>query len=255
MKILCIGDIIGRTGRNSLKHFLPDVIKNENIDFIIANGENAAGGFGLTKKVFAELKDLGINVITSGNHIWDKKEVLDFIDKEEALLRPANYPDKVPGRGYGIFKNNGKNIAVINLMGRVFMGIPLDCPFKKFDEIYEKIKDSVDYIIVDFHGDATSEKQAFGFYVDGRADLVYGTHSHVQTSDERFLEKGTGFITDLGLTGTLESVIGMEKEDAIHKFLTGMPVRYKVAKGKLAFQGLIFDTESKSLKRLKLIED
>ena len=254
MRILCIGDIIGRTGRNALKHFLPNVIKEERIDFIIANGENAAGGFGLTKKVFKELKNLGIDIITSGNHIWDKKEVTDFIDKEEALLRPANYP-KAPGRGYGIFKKNDKSIAVINLMGRVFMGIPLDCPFKKFDEIYEKIKDSVDFIIVDFHGDATSEKQAFGFYVDGRADLVFGTHSHVQTSDERFLPEGTGYITDLGLSGTLESVIGMEKEEAIYKFLTGMPVKYKVAKGKLAFQGLVFDTEKKSLKRLKLIEE
>ncbi len=254
MRILCIGDIIGRTGRNALKHFLPNVIKEEKIDFIVANGENAAGGFGLTKKVFKELKNLEIDVITSGNHIWDKKEVTEFIDKEETLLRPANYP-KAPGRGYGIFKKNDKSIAVINLMGRVFMGIPLDCPFKKFDEIYEKIKDSVDFIIVDFHGDATSEKQAFGFYVDGRADLVFGTHSHVQTSDERFLPEGTGYITDLGLSGTLESVIGMEKEEAIYKFLTGMPVKYKVAKGKLAFQGLVFDTEKKSLKRLKLIEE
>ncbi len=254
MKILCIGDIIGRTGRNALKHFLSEIIKEEEIDFVIANGENAAGGFGLTKKVFNELKSLDIDVITSGNHIWDKKEITEFIDKEETLLRPANYPNSVPGRGYGIFKKNEKSIGVINLMGRVFMGIPLDCPFKKFDEIYEKIKDSVDYIIVDFHGDATSEKQAFGFYVDGRVDLVVGTHSHVQTSDERFLPNGTGYITDLGLTGTLESVIGMEKEEAIHKFLTGMPVKYKVAKGKFAFQGLIFDTKEKTLKRLKLIE-
>jgi hypothetical protein len=255
MRILCIGDIIGRTGRNALKHFLPEVVKSEKIDFIAANGENAAGGFGLTKKVFNELKNLGIDVITSGNHIWDKKEITEFIDKEDSILRPANYPNQVPGRGYAVFKKNGKNIGVINLMGRVFMGIPLDCPFKKFDEIYEKIKDSVDFIIVDFHGEATSEKQAFGFYVDGRANLVYGTHSHVQTSDERFLEKGTGFITDLGLTGTLDSVIGMGKEEAIYKFLTGMPVKYQVAKGKFVFQGLIFDTELKSLRRLKLIEE
>ncbi len=254
MKILCIGDIIGRTGRNALKHFLPSFIKDESIDFIIGNGENAAGGFGLTKKVFNELKNLGIDVITSGNHIWDKKEVLEFIE-EDNLLRPANYPEGVPGKGYGIYKKSGKTIGVVNLMGRVFMGIPLDCPFRKFDEIYEKIKDNVDYLIVDFHGDATSEKQAFGFYVDGRADLVFGTHSHVQTSDERFLPKGTGYITDLGLTGTLESVIGMEKEDAINKFLTGMPAKYKVAKGKLVFQGLVLDTEKKSLKRIKLIEE
>ncbi len=255
MRFLLIGDVIGRTGRAALKHFLPALISEENIDFVVANGENAAGGFGITKKVFNELIFLNIDVITSGNHIWDKKEVLEFIDSEHRLLRPANYPPGTPGNGYGIYEKNGKKVAVINLMGRVFMGIPLDCPFRKFDEIYEEIKDKTDYIIVDFHAETTSEKTAFGFYVDGRATVVFGTHSHVQTSDEIFLPNGTAYITDVGLTGALYSVIGMKIEEPIEKFLTGMPKKYEVATGDLLFQGLIVDTEKKQLKRLRLVEE
>jgi len=164
MRFLLIGDVIGRTGRNALRCFLPPLIKEKSIDFVIANGENAAGGFGITKKIFNELLSLGINVITSGNHIWDKKEVFEFIDKEEKILRPANYPPGTPGRGYGIYIKKEKKIAVINLMGRALMGIPLDCPFRKFDEIYGSIKEEVDMIIVDFHAETTSEKTAFGYY-------------------------------------------------------------------------------------------
>jgi metallophosphoesterase (TIGR00282 family) len=256
MRFLCIGDIIGRTGRNALKTFLPEVLKKEKIDFIVANGENAAGGFGLTKKVYDELVSLGIDVITSGNHIFDKKEVLEFIDSEEKLLRPANYPPEVPGRGYGIYKKDDKKICVINLMGRALMGIPLDCPFRKFDEIYEKVKNSVDFIIVDFHGEATSEKNAFGFYVDGRADIVFGTHSHVATADEIILPNGTAYITDVGLTGAKYSVIGMDIEEPIRKFLTGMPVRYQVAKGDLMFQGFFVEIneKGKKIKRIKITQ-
>ncbi len=254
MKVLCIGDIIGRTGRNAVRHFLPEVIKKYNVEVVIANGENAASGAGITKKVYNQLIDMGIDVLTSGNHIWDKKEVLEFIDKVPNLLKPANYPPSTPGKGYITFEKNDKKITVINLMGRVFIGIPLDCPFRKFDEIYEQVKDDSDHIIVDFHGEATSEKQAFGFYVDGRADIVFGTHSHVQTSDERFLEKGTAFITDVGLSGTLDSVIGVRKDEVIQKFLTGMPARYEVAKGDLAFQALFVDIENKKIERIKLIE-
>ncbi len=256
MKFLCIGDVIGRTGRNALKHFLPEVIKKEEIDFIILNGENAAGGFGITKKVYDELIKLGIDVITSGNHIFDKKEVLQFIDKEDRLLRPANYPEGVPGRGYGIFKKTGKNIVVINLMGRALMGIPLDCPFRKFDEIYEKISEVADFIIVDFHAEATSEKNAFGFYVDGRADIVFGTHSHVATADEMLLPKGTAYITDVGLTGPKYSVIGMKIEEPLKKFLTGMPVKYEVAKGPMIFQALLVEKDENRtfVKRIKISE-
>ena len=257
MRFLCIGDVIGRTGRNALKHFLPEVKEKYKPDFIVLNGENAAGGFGLTKKVYDELLSLGIDVITSGNHIFDKKEITQFIDQEEKLLRPANYPPQALGRGYCIYEKNGKKIAVINLMGRVFMGVPLDCPFRKFDEIYEKIKDEVDYIIVDFHAEATSEKTAFGYYVDGRADIVFGTHSHVATADEMILPKGTAYITDVGLTGPKYSVIGMKIEEPIQKFITGMPVKYDVAKGPLLFQALfVKKTEEKTeIIRLKLEEE
>ncbi|WP_029521844.1 TIGR00282 family metallophosphoesterase [Persephonella sp. KM09-Lau-8] len=257
MKFLCIGDVIGRTGRNALKRFLPEVKEKHQPDFIVLNGENAAGGFGLTKKVYDELLSMGIDVITSGNHIFDKKEITQFIDQEEKLLRPANYPPQALGRGYGIYEKNGKKIAVINLMGRVFMGIPLDCPFRKFDEIYEKIKEEVDYIIVDFHAEATSEKTAFGYYVDGRADIVFGTHSHVATADDMILPKGTAYITDVGLTGPKYSVIGMKIEEPIQKFITGMPVKYDVAKGPLIFQAIfVKKTEEKTeIIRLKLEEE
>ncbi|WP_457639447.1 TIGR00282 family metallophosphoesterase [Persephonella sp.] len=257
MRFLCIGDVIGRTGRNALKRFLPEVKQQYKPDFIVLNGENAAGGFGITKKVFDELLSMEIDVITSGNHIYDKKEIVQFIDSEPRLLRPANYPPEALGRGYGIYEKNGKKVAVINLMGRAFMGIPLDCPFRKFDEIYEEVKNSVDYIVVDFHAEATSEKTAFGFYVDGRADVVFGTHSHVATADEMVLPKGTAYITDIGLTGPKYSVIGMKPEEPIKKFLTGMPVKYEVAKGAVLFQALFVEKSSEKIdiKRIKLEEE
>jgi len=257
MKFLCIGDVIGRTGRNALKKFLPKVKDTYKPDFVILNGENAAGGFGITKKVFDELISMGVDVITSGNHIFDKKEVFEFIDKESRLLRPANYPPEALGRGYGIYEKNGKKIAVINLMGRAFMGIPLDCPFRKFDRIYEEIKGTADYILVDFHAEATSEKTAFGFYADGRADIVFGTHSHVATADEMILPKGTAYITDVGLTGAKYSVIGMKIEEPINKFITGMPVKYEVAKGKMIFQALFVEKNEQeiNIKRIKLEEE
>jgi len=257
LRFLCIGDVIGKTGRKALKHFLPQVLKEYSPDFIILNGENVAGGFGITKKVFDELMSLGVDVITSGNHIYDKKEISQFIDNETRLLRPANYPPQALGRGYGVYEKSGKKVAVINLMGRAFMGIPLDCPFRKFDEIYEEIKEKVNYIIVDFHAEATSEKAAFGFYVDGRADIVFGTHSHVPTADEIILPKGTVYISDVGLTGPKYSVIGMRPEEPIKKFLTGMPVKYEVAKGKLVFHALFIEKEGKKtdIKRIKLQEE
>ena len=241
MRFLLIGDVIGRTGRTTLKEVLPEVKVKYKPDFIVLNGENLAGGFGITKKVFEEIKNLGVDVITSGNHIWDKKEIFKFIDEEPSLLRPANYPPMAPGRGYGIYKKNDKKIAVINLMGRVFMGLPLDCPFRKFDEIYEEIKDKVDYIIVDFHGEATSEKNAFGYYVDGRATVVYGTHTHVQTADERILPKNTVYITDIGLTGAYHSVIGVKIDEPINGFLSGLPQKFEVAKGDKVFNSLFVE--------------
>jgi len=241
MKFLIMGDIIGRIGRRTLKEILPKLKKEYSPDFIIANGENLAGGFGITKKVLKEILDLGVDVVTSGNHIWDKKEVFEFIDEEERLLRPANYPPLAPGRGYGIYKVEDKKVAVINLMGRVFMGIPLDCPFRKFDDIYSEIENKVDYIIVDFHAEATSEKTALGYYLDGRANIVFGTHSHVPTADERFLPKGTAYVTDVGMTGPLHSVIGIDIKQSIEKFLTGIPKKYEIPKGEAIFNAIFVD--------------
>lgn len=243
MRFLLIGDVIGRTGRNTVKEVLPEVKKKYKPDFIVLNGENLAGGFGITKKVFDEVERLGIDVFTSGNHIWDKKDIFKFIDEEPKILRPANYPPMVPGRGYGIYEKNGKKIAVINLIGRVFMGLPLDCPFRKFDEIYEEIKDKADYIIVDFHGEATSEKNAFGYYVDGRATVVFGTHTHVQTADEKILPKNTVYITDVGLTGAYHSVIGVSIDEPIKGFLTGLPQKFEIAKGEKIFNAFFVEIE------------
>ncbi len=255
MKCLFIGDIIGRTGRNAIKRFLPEIKEKYEPDFIVANAENSAGGFGITKKVYNDLMNSGIDVLTSGNHIFDKKDIFEFIEDVDNLLIPANYPPGVPGKRYGIYNVNGKNIGVINLMGRVFMGIPLDCPFRKFDEIYEDIKDKTDYIVVDFHAEATSEKNAFGYYVDGRADVIYGTHSHVATADEKLLPKGSIYLSDIGLTGAYHSIIGMDIETPIKKFLTGIGSKYEVSKDGLLFQGFFVDLTTKEFFRIKLYEE
>jgi len=256
MKFLFIGDTIGRTGRKALNQFLPATIQKYQPDFITLNVENIAGGFGITKKVLNQIKQFPIDVFTSGNHIFDKKDVFEIIDKEENLLRPANYPPSAPGKGYTVVEKNGKKVAVINLMGRVFMGIPLDCPFRKFDEIYEQVKDC-DYIIVDFHAEATSEKTAFGYYVDGRATVVFGTHSHVATADEKLLPKGTVYLSDVGMTGAYHSVIGMKIDQPIQKFLTGLSKKYDVAKDGLLFQAFFVDlTEEKpQFERVKLVKE
>lgn len=230
MKILVVGDIVGRPGRDTLKLFLE---KNRNkYDFIAVNGENSAAGFGLTSKIADQLFEWGCDVITSGNHIWDKKELYEYLDKSDKVLRPANYPDEnTPGKGYTILKDRkGNKIGVISIQGRVFM-MPIDCPFKKVKEIIEEIKKETKFIIVDFHAEATSEKIAMGWYLDGMASLVYGTHTHIQTADERILPEGTGYITDLGMTGSESGVIGMKVESVLPKFLNSLPQRFEVAEG------------------------
>ncbi len=253
MKFLFIGDIVGRTGRNALSEFLPSTIEKLKPDVIVANIENAAGGNGVTKKVYNQLKNLGIDVFTSGNHIYDKKDVFELFKETDDILRPANYPPAAEGKGFKILEKNGRRIGVINLMGRVFMGIALDCPFRKFDEIYEQIKDETDYIVVDFHAEATSEKNAFGYYVDGRAHVVYGTHSHVATADEKLLPKGTVYLSDIGMTGAYHSVIGMKIDEPIQKFLKGYSGRYEVSKDGLLFQAFFVDLSSDKpvFKRIK----
>ena len=231
MKVLLIGDIVGNSGVKKVKEIIPEYIKQNNIDFVIANGENSADGMGITLKIFEDLKKAGIDMVTMGNHTWGKKEIFNFLD-DESIIRPANYPAGVPGLGYRIKECNGKKIAVINLIGRVDVGILSENPFLKVDNILKDIKDKADIIIVDFHAEATAEKIAMGYYLDGRVSCVFGTHTHVQTADETILEKGTAYITDIGMTGPEKSVIGMEISASIKRFVTTLPERYKVSDDK-----------------------
>ena len=246
MKILAVGDIVGSIGLKKLKEVLPMLKKENNIDFVIVNGENVAGGMGITEKDFNAILGAGANVVTLGNHTWAKKDVFSFIDNER-LIRPANYPKGVPGNGYGIYNCNDKKIAVISLMGRTNINILTENPFLEVDNIIEKIKNEVDYIVVDFHAEATAEKIAMGHYLDGRINILFGTHTHTQTADEMILPKGTAYITDIGMTGPKNSVIGMDIEASLKRFITTLPERYKLAEGEAVFNGCIFDiNENKS---------
>ena len=222
---------------------LPLLADTYSPDIVIANGENAANGFGITVKIAQELFDLGIGVLTSGNHIWDKKDVLEFIQKESRLIRPANYPVNTPGRGSTVvLTGGGHKIAVLNLSGRIFMD-PLDCPFMAAERELEALKRETDLIVVDFHGEATSEKIAAGWELDGKVTAVLGTHTHVQTADERILPGGTAYISDVGMTGSFDSVIGMEKDISIERFKTQMPISYRVAKDDLGLNGVLVDAD------------
>ncbi len=230
MKLLFIGDIVGRPGRKVLVDRLDRLIDKQMIDLVVANGENAAAGFGLTASVLHELFDAGVDVVTSGNHIWDKREINDALEQEKRLLRPANYPSGLPGRGDGVFETAaGVKIGVLNLEGRVFMK-NLDCPFRAADGLVAELRKVTPIIFVDFHAEATSEKQALGHYLAGRVSGVIGTHTHVQTADERILEGGTGYLTDVGMSGSQDAIIGNQKEPAIQRFLTQLPVRLEPAK-------------------------
>jgi metallophosphoesterase (TIGR00282 family) len=236
LNILFIGDIFGRPGRTIVKERLPELVKRHSVDLVIANGENAAAGFGITPALADELFELGIDVMTTGNHIWDKREIIEYFEMAEGnphsparrLLRPANFPAGMPGWGLYEGRKNGVAYAVVNLQGRVFMGSS-DDPFRYADRLLEQIKAKI--IWVDFHAEATSEKIAFGWYVDGRVTAVVGTHTHVPTADETVLPKGTAYITDVGMTGPYDSVIGVKKELVVDKFLSGMPARFEAAAG------------------------
>ena len=229
MRILFIGDIVGKPGREVVRKAIPILVEHHAIDIVIANVENAAGGMGITRDVAESIRDIGVQVMTSGNHIWDKKEALDYIQLEPRLLRPANYPNGVPGRGHYVAhgKNHGP-VAVINVMGRVFMN-PLDNPFHVINEEIEAIRQDAQIVIVDFHAEATSEKLAMGWYLDGDVTAVVGTHTHVQTADERILPKGTAYITDVGMTGPHDSIIGVERGPVLDRFLNGRPSRFETA--------------------------
>jgi metallophosphoesterase (TIGR00282 family) len=237
-RLLFVGDIVGKPGRELVRHGLASLADFHQIDLVIVNAENSAAGFGITREIGDQLLDWGVDVMTSGNHIWDKKEIIEYINKENLLLRPANYPPGTPGAGSIVVKAGPHKVAVLNLMGRVFLP-QLDCPFRKADEELEKLRAETPFIIVDMHAEATSESQAMGWHLDGRVSAVVGTHRHVQTADERLLPKGTAYITDLGLTGPVDSVIGVEPELALGRFLSQMPNRFEPAKGPAMLQGAV----------------
>ncbi len=246
MKLLFIGDIVGRAGRKMLTDHLDRLIDKQMIDLVVANGENAAAGFGLTASVLHELFDAGVDVVTSGNHIWDKREINDALERESRLLRPANYPPGLPGRGDGVYETAaGIKVGVLNFEGRVFMK-NLDCPFRAADELVAEMRKVTPIIFVDFHAEATSEKQALGYYLAGRVSAVIGTHTHVQTADERILEGGTGYLTDVGMSGSQDAIIGNQKEPALQRFLTQQPVRLEVAKKDPRLCGVLLTVNEKT---------
>jgi metallophosphoesterase (TIGR00282 family) len=257
MKILFIGDIIGKAGRQAIQGVLEKVIADHKIDFTIANGENAAGGMGITPTIAMEFLDQGVEVLTSGNHIWAKKEIVPFLDEEPRILRPANYPPKVPGRGSGIFhSSNGQKVGVLNLEGRVFMK-HLDCPFRVGEKEVELLRKETHIILVDFHAEATSEKMAMGWFLNGKVSAILGTHTHVQTSDEKILDGGTAYITDVGMTGPLASVIGIRKQIALERLLTQIPWKFDVATEEIELQGVVIEVDpktgkSQSIQRIKV---
>lgn len=245
MKVLFIADIVGQPGRDVVARMVPHLRNEEQLDLVIANGENAAGGMGITPRVARDLYQLGVDVISLGNHTWNKKEVMDIID-EGPIVRPANYAPGVPGRGALLFSTpKGATVGVINLIGRVFM-VPVDCPFRAVDKILEELKKETKIIIVDMHAEATSEKIAMGWYLDGKVSAVIGTHTHVQTADEKVLPEGTGYITDAGMTGPHDSVIGIKKEIILQRFLLQMPIRFDVASGDVHFEGVVVEIDENS---------
>jgi 2',3'-cyclic-nucleotide 2'-phosphodiesterase len=253
LKILFIGDIVGSPGRKIVHDRLADILAQREVDLCIANGENSASGFGITPRLAEELFASGIEVLTGGNHIWDRKEILDFFPHEPRLLRPANFPNGAPGKGLFIGRaKNGVGFAVLNLQGRTFM-TPLDDPFRAANAELAKIPADVRVILVDMHAEATSEKQAMGWYLDGKVSAVIGTHTHVATADERVLPGGTAVITDVGMTGPHDSVIGMEKSGILQRFLDGMPARFSVAEGDIQMNSVRIDVDE-STGRARSIE-
>ena len=238
MNVLMIGDVFGESGRAAAVKLIPRLRQEHAIDMCVLNVENAAGGFGVTPPMCRQFLEAGADVMTSGNHIWDKREIVEYITKENLLLRPANFPVGEPGVGHVTIKAGPHRVAVLNLMGRVFM-TPIDCPFRKADDIIPELRKDTPIVLVDMHCEATSESQAMGWYLDGRVSAVVGTHRHVQTADERVLPGGTAYITDLGMTGPTEGVIGVDRDLILQRFLSQMPMRFEPAKGPAALHGVI----------------
>lgn len=253
MNILFLGDIVGKIGRRGVGLLLPDIKKEFSVDLVVANIENAASGFGITEDVVKELFGYGIDVFTSGNHIWDKKEGISLLNTYENILRPANYPSDAPGKGYIIFSNFNKKVGIINIQGRIFME-PIDNPFYVVKNVVEEIRKYTKIILVDIHAEATSEKIAMGYFLDGLVTAVVGTHTHVQTADERILPGGTGYITDLGMCGAYDSILGVEKEAVLKKFLLQIPQKFNVPeKGLFKMEGVIIEVEEESGKTKNII--
>ena len=256
MKVLFIGDIIGKSGRRAIKALVPTLINRHNVDVVIANGENAAGGFGITPTVSDELFDLGVNLITTGNHVWDKKDIFPYLDSGKPILRPGNYPPGNPGRGMRTFETfSGEKLSVINVSGRVFMD-SIDCPFRYVESELDPAKKESSAVFIDFHAEATSEKNALAKYFDGEVSCIVGTHTHVQTSDEKVTPLGTGYITDAGMTGATDSIIGMQPEGPLVRFLNGIPKKFEVAKKAVELQGVLADIDGisgrcNSIERIK----
>ncbi len=262
MKFAFLGDICGRAGRRAVRECIPRIRRLYGVDLILGNAENSAGGMGVTPEIADELLDAGIQVLTSGNHIWQKREIYDYLNRTPELLRPYNYPHGAPGRGWGLFPTGGGGeFLVVNLQGRVFMP-PVDCPFQAMEALLgEDIeKESPKIRIVDLHAEATSEKIAMGWFLDGRVSVVLGTHTHVQTADERILPEGTGYITDVGMSGSVNSVLGMKKEGAIRRFVTGLPERLEPAKKNVVVMGIVFEVDEstgkcKHIERFQMSEE
>lgn len=256
MRILFIGDIVGEPGRQAIKELVPKIVKRERIDFVIANGENTAGGSGITPMIVDELLGYGVDIITSGDHVWKRKEILDRIAEDARILRPANYPMEAPGFGATVVTSkSGTEVGVINLIGRVFMQA-VECPFKTVKREVDKMRQKTRIIVVDVHAEATSEKVALGWFLDGTVSAVIGTHTHIQTADEKILPKGTAFLTDAGMTGPYDSVIGRKKEQILNRFMTQMPTKFEMAENDVQLHGAIIEIDEKtglaeSIKRIQ----
>ncbi|MFH1857750.1 MAG: TIGR00282 family metallophosphoesterase [Candidatus Omnitrophota bacterium] len=244
MKILVLGDIVGEPGRKMIAARVPRLREEEEIDFVVANGENIAGGSGLTFQTSRELLGSGVDCLMTGDHVWDKKEIVEAIEQEKRILRPVNYPDGVPGRGAVVLETrSGRPVGVINTIGRVFMRDAFDCPFRTTEKAAAQLRKQTPFILVDIHAEATSEKVALGWYLDGKVSAVFGTHTHIQTSDEKILPKGTAYITDLGMTGAYHSVLGREIQRVVDRFLTQMPQRFELATDDVQLHGAVIELD------------
>lgn len=251
MRLLVVGDVVGRLGRKAFARYTRGLKEKYKIDLVIVNGENSAGGKGISRKSLDELYRAGADIVTSGNHVWDNREINGFIDDEPYLVRPANYPEGAQGKGWCIYPFKSANLAVVNMSGRTFMP-DMDCPFQKIEEVLSEIGQEADIILLDFHAETTSEKMAMGFYLDGRVQAVVGTHTHIQTADERILPQGTAYITDLGMVGPWNSVLGVKPEIIIQKFTTCRPVRFDLAEGPAVYSAVVIDIDTNTKKAVSI---